>query len=239
VNSTADLYLAVREREGRLYSDEVVRELPDVPAGHPHRVEWMARRASARRLIFYFQRQRRPLRILDLGCGNGWLSAALAGIPGVSVYGVDTNGVELRQAGRVFGGPQPAMFLGADIFHPPFSSGVFDSVVIASAVQYFADLRGLIAAIQPLLGPRGEMHIIDSPFYGEDEVAAARARSAGYYAELGLPAMAARYHHHTWAELQGFDVSLLHDPSAAMARLKRRFGVADSPFPWLRVRFPT
>ncbi len=48
-----DLYLRVREKEGRLYSDQIVARLPDIPADHPLVDEWRARaefRKSARTL---------------------------------------------------------------------------------------------------------------------------------------------------------------------------------------------
>jgi SAM-dependent methyltransferase len=237
VKTAASLYVAVREREGRLYPDDVVAGLPGVPASDPHRAEWLARGASARRLTAYFRRQRRPLRILDLGCGNGWLAAALSRLPAAAVHGVDTNGFELAQAARVFGASSEAAFAAADIFRPPFGSGTFDAVVIASSVQYFEDLGRLLAALQTLLRPGGEVHVLDSPFYHEGEVEAARARSLAYYEALGLPAMAASYHHHTWRELDGYDVSLIYNPSSLGAKLRRRLGRIDSPFPWLRVRF--
>ncbi|MEO0778241.1 MAG: hypothetical protein AAF146_16860, partial [Bacteroidota bacterium] len=34
------LYLQVREREGRLYPDGLVRQLPQLPTQHPHHREW-------------------------------------------------------------------------------------------------------------------------------------------------------------------------------------------------------
>ena len=238
MNALSDLYVAVRQKEGRLYTDEVVAGLPHVGPEHPHHVEWLARRASAKRLLAYFDRCAKPLRMLDLGCGNGWLSATLGQLPGVRVLGLDTNLVELAQGARVFGAVEGAGFLAADVFHAPFREAEFAAVVMASSVQYFDDLPRLLLALQPLLTPAGEVHIIDSPFYEEEDVDAARRRTEAYYVELGFPEMAARYHHHAWSELAGFAVTLLHNPSTFGAKFQRRLGMADSPFPWLRVKFP-
>ena len=238
MNATEGLYLAVRQREGRLYSDEVVALLPATENAHPHHAEWQARRASARRLAAYLRGRSQGLRILDLGCGNGWL-AALARLPGVRVTGLDINGLELAQAARVFGKTDCATFPAADVFRPPFPAGNFDVVVMASAAQYFADLASLFGALRTLLlTDGGEIHLLDSPFYRDDEVQAARSRSAAYYEDLGFPEMSARYHHHTWRELNGTDFSLLYNPRTLQSKLRRRLGATDSPFPWVRVRFP-
>jgi hypothetical protein len=43
-------YLAVRQKEGRLYPDEVVGRLPDVPPEHPLHREWQIRKSSLLRL---------------------------------------------------------------------------------------------------------------------------------------------------------------------------------------------
>ena len=89
-----DLYLRVREKEGRLYSNDVVAQLPFVSDGHPLANEWRARSTSASRLTRCLSRQAKPLAILELGCGNGWLSNLLSK-SGHRVIGVDQNLYEL------------------------------------------------------------------------------------------------------------------------------------------------
>jgi SAM-dependent methyltransferase len=124
------------------------------------------------------------------------------------------------------------------VVRPPFPDGAFDVVVMASSVQYFDDLGGLLVALKSSLRPGGEIHVVDSPIYAEEEVPSARRRSAAYYGDLGMPAMAGRYHHHTWTALAGFEFDVLYDPFSTLSRVRRRLGSVDSPFPWLRVRFP-
>src|SRR5258706_6252182 len=109
------LYLRVREKEGRLYSDKVVAQLPSVSSGHLLANEWRARSASASRLTGYLAGQAKPLTILDLGCGNGWL-ANLLSKTGHRVIGVDQNLHELKQATRVFSSNLNVTFLETDIF---------------------------------------------------------------------------------------------------------------------------
>ena len=88
----ADLYLRVREREGRLYTDDIASHLPDFPSDHPLKSEWLARASSARRLLKYLRRLPRSLDVLDVGCGNGWLSHLVAGVEGTRVWGLDRPG---------------------------------------------------------------------------------------------------------------------------------------------------
>src|SRR5687767_2559429 len=98
-------YIRLRQKEGRLYTDEVVRQLPFVSRKDPFYREWRMRAQSAYRLHQYLQKKKRPLKILEVGCGNGWLSHLLSGIPGAVVTGLDINRKELMQATRVFQKP--------------------------------------------------------------------------------------------------------------------------------------
>ena len=238
MDNDSDLYLRIREKEGRRHSDEAVGHLPDVPSDHPLRVEWQARTASAKRLLAYLARLPKPMTLLDLGCGNGWLANQVASVAGVQVAGVDRNRVELEQAARVFGGNQRARFIAADIFSAPFPPRSFNLVLIASAIQYFADLPELIRALKLLLKPTGEAHIMDSPLYRPAELAAARERTRLYYEQLGFPSMAGQYHHHTFASLDPFCPARLYDPQPWAVRLRRAWGAVESPFPWIRLRPP-
>ena len=97
-------YIAVREREGRIYTDEQLLSLPDIDKAHPHYNEWAYRRQSFERLASYLDKnfKGRRLNILDLGCGNGWMSHRLHE-QGHRVTGLDVNMTELEQAERVFG----------------------------------------------------------------------------------------------------------------------------------------
>lgn len=198
------LYLAVRAREGRLYSDADLRRLPRLPADHPLHPEWACRRRSFERLRRYLGRKGSGLRILDLGCGNGWLAHGLAQA-GHTVYAVDRNRPELAQGARVFGPAANLHFLYADVFDRRLPLAGLDAVVIAAAVQYFPDLGALLRRLFELLRPGGEIHLLDTPFYTTRTVAAARARTLAYYEALGCGAMGQYYHHHLAEELRSFN----------------------------------
>ncbi len=124
-------------------------------------------------------------------------------------------------------------FLAADIFQPPFLPASFNIIVVASVIQYFPDLPVLIRGLRKLLAKRGEVHIIDSTLYGEQELAAARERTEAYYAGLGFPQMAEQYFHHTRGELDEFSPRWLYRPNSIEARISRGLGQKGSPFPWI------
>ncbi|HET9907857.1 MAG TPA: class I SAM-dependent methyltransferase [Anaerolineales bacterium] len=230
-----ELYLRVREKEGRLYSDQIVAGLPSVPDGHPLVSEWRARSESARRLLRYISSRQSPFFVLDLGCGNGWLSNLLAQ-PGQVVLGLDQNRYELRQAARVFRSNPNLSFLEADIFSAPFPAGSFDLIIVASALQYFPNATNLLTMLLDYLKPNGEIHILDTPLYSKRERETAVLRSREYYASLGCPEMIDHYFHHRISDLDSLHPKMLYDPGSLTRRLKRWIGQIDSPFPWVVIR---
>jgi SAM-dependent methyltransferase len=217
VNALSDacsFYLQVRRKEGRLYADDVVARLPEFAGDDQLSAEWRVRASSAECLTDYLSGSAQPLRILDLGCGNGWLSSRIAAVTGARVAGLDRNPVELAQAARVFGPNERLTWVEADIFQAPFRSGTFDDVVAASAIQYFPDLPRLIRTLAALLRADGEIHILDSPLYPAEELPAARERSRRHYQDLGFPRMAEFYHHHLLSALEPFEPLRLHNPQS-------------------------
>ena len=230
-------YLDARKREGRLYPDAIVELLPNVPAGHPLEQEWRQRADSSDRLLAHLRRHHGPLRVVDLGSGNGWLANRVAGLPSSEVVGLEANEVELAQSQRVFSGRRELRFVAGDMLTAPAPLDAPDAVILASVIQYVADLRGLLERLLRWLAPGGEVHLLDSPLYRPDEVAAARERTKRYYAELGVPQMADAYHHHAWAALDGFKAEVPYRPGAVLPRLERCvMGHARSPFPWVRIQ---
>ena len=230
-----ELYLRLREKEGRLYSDDIVASLPLIPAGHRFAAEWRARAKSASRLTRYLSAQPGSLSILELGCGNGWLSNLLSKT-GHVVFGVDQNRHELKQAARVFRGRSRLVFFEADIFSAPFNSACFDAIILASVLQYFKDALGLISVLSNYLRRTGEIHILDTPLYLDDELELASRRTEQYYSSLGFPEMKDHYFHHRVSDLQVLHPRILYRPRPWTLRLKQLAGQDDSPFPWLVIK---
>ncbi|MDP2362993.1 MAG: class I SAM-dependent methyltransferase, partial [Ignavibacteria bacterium] len=99
--SFENLYLQVLKREKRLYGDEEVKLLPYASKINPHKDEWALRTKSFLRFKNYLSNKKSTLNILDIGCGNGWLSGQLANEYNHNYFCVDTNLVELEQGARL------------------------------------------------------------------------------------------------------------------------------------------
>ncbi len=225
-------YLEVRRKEGRILPDEVVKNLPHIPAFSPYALEWKWRERSFHRFLRRLP-QHAVLRILDLGCGNGWMANRLAENPNWTVWAVDLNREELEQGARLFG-RENLQFIYADVLQGVLPEKQFDVVVLAGAVQYFPDLKALLIVLHKLLKTNGEIHILDTPFYKNDsEKMAARQRTMAYYSEIGAPQMAKHYHHHLWVVAETLGAKNLN------RSLKIRFLQQIKwlgPFPWLLFR---
>jgi SAM-dependent methyltransferase len=225
-------YIDIRKKEGRLFSDSEVKLLPEVSSSHPLFLEWKIRRQSAQRLITYLSK-RSKCTILEIGCGNGWLSNQLAGLPNTDVLGLDVNETELTQAASVFSHSQRLAFVLGDIFTIKLPMQ-FDYVIFASSLQYFSDLDKLFILVSNLLTETGEIHILDTPFYDIGKLAQARRRSSSYFSQHDS-SMDSHYFHHAIQHLKKYDHTLLYNPGSLIVRLKNKI-IKDSPFPWIRIK---
>ncbi len=225
-------YIELRFKEQRIYSDEELLQLPAVPKDHIHYHEWLVRKSSCNRLLHYLEKKRLPLRMLEVGCGNGWLSSLLATVPHSKVVGTDINFTELQQAARVFSHIPNLLFIYADVESEILEKMEFDCIIFASCIQYFASVSAVVKQAFQLLKPGGEIHILDSPFYKPAETAAARKRTEAYYTNMGFAEMSGYYFHHTLAELEGFELEMLYRPSSLQQYLQRN----NNPFPWLLIK---
>lgn len=227
-------YLALREKEQRVYTDAQVMQLPLINTDHPHYAEWQIRRHSSEKLIKQLRKINRPLRILEVGCGNGWLSNKLAAIPNANVTGFDINSAELQQARRVFHQQKNLQFVSEDPVRRPrlTDTDTYDIIIFAASIQYFPSLHSIISDSLQHLAPLGSIHIIDSHFYKPDEIPAAKQRTAEHYNSLGFPGMSAHYFHHTLDTLKTFNVRILYNPDALWNKLRKK----KAPFPWICIK---
>ena len=221
-------YIRLREQEGRLYTDEQLAMLPSIHKDHINYREWQIRKRSCMHLLRYIKQKSRIQSILEVGCGNGWLSGQLAKSTGATVLGTDINNTELEQASRVFKYPN-LHFTNCDIRKHTGFENKFDLIVFAASIQYFSSLQEILEVAMELLTETGEIHIMDSHFYRPQDIEPARLRTQDYYARLAFDVLSNYYHHHSINNLSGFQYKVLHDPHS----LKHTFSVSPNPFHWI------
>ena len=117
------------------------------------------RKTTLQKLIKYL-RASGATSVLELGCGNGWLSYNLSNSLNAEICAVDVNETELRQAGRVFNGKANLCFLYTNIFSRVLKPKHFDAIVLGSSIQYFEDLENLFTTLLDLLRPSGSIYIV-------------------------------------------------------------------------------
>jgi ubiquinone/menaquinone biosynthesis C-methylase UbiE len=222
-------YISLRKKEGRLYADNEVAQLPFIVKNISFKKEWEIRRTSCQRLVNYLNRKQKKLNILEIGCGNGWLTNQLAGIKETQVTGIDINETELEQAQRVFQKPN-LKFIYADI-----QSGIlekdFDIIVFAASFQYFNSVQKILSACFDHLNNSGEIHIVDTKFYSLTESIEAKQRSSNYFKSKGFPQMDEYYFHHSLNDLLPYDHIMLFDPGNIIDRFFYKH-----PFPWICIK---
>lgn len=231
-NDFENLYIKLREKERRVYSDEEVKHLPFANPSNPHKNEWQLRAKSFIRFKEYLQKKNENLNILDLGCGNCWFCGQLSKTLNHNYFCVDVNLFELKQGRRVFISNQLKV-LYADIFTAQFPSSTFDLIIINSAIQYFSNMKNLIDRLISLIKENCEIHFIDSPFYNKPEIENAQKRTSDYYKNLGFPEMSNHYFHHSYDEISSYKYNLFYNPRSFKTKLSKIFRSNDSPFPWI------
>lgn len=228
-NNFEKLYIAIRKKEQRIYTNEEVALLPDIAPHHIHYSEWQIRKRSSQKLINYLRKKNKPVKIAEIGCGNGWLSAKLADIENATVTGLDINLTELQQAFEIFDHKSNLGFIYGDI--NDLTSCTFDIIVFAASIQYFPSLIQILIAAKSFLKTAGEIHILDTPFYEKDELEYAIERTKKYYSRLGHPEMSGHYFHHSINELKAFEYELLSEENFIINKLLS----IKVPFPWIRI----
>jgi ubiquinone/menaquinone biosynthesis C-methylase UbiE len=214
-------YHNVRLSEQRIYSNQQIAKLPDIESDHVHAREWMVRKKSSEQLIQLLKKKKTKLNILEVGCGNGWLSAKLSDIENATVTGIDVNRIELMQAVTTFEKKNNLHFIYGDIRTTQLRSHAYDIIVFAASIQYFPSLFEIITKALSLLNDDGEIHIIDTPLYDKNEIENAAMRTKNYYISLGFEAMSSYYFHHSLADLHQFNYKIIYDPKSIFSKLKK------------------
>lgn len=227
-----ELYIALRLKEGRIYNDKELVLLPKVSPSHRYFKEWNIRRHSSDKLLQYIKRNGHTCNVLEIGCGNGWLSAKLATVARGNVTGIDINLVELQQARKVFNKISNLRFLYGDIRSGILQDKKYDLIVFAASIQYFSSLYEIIKIALHHLTLQGEIHILDSYLYRFNEIAEAKQRSKQYYTQSGFCEMSGYYFHHSIEDLKPFYFSTIYNPHA----LKNKLMFRKNPFHWVIIK---
>jgi ubiquinone/menaquinone biosynthesis C-methylase UbiE len=231
------IYLELRRVEGRVYPDDVVKNLPTFEKEGPLRKEWSLRSASLTKLQGYLKQVGSPKTILELGSGNGWFAHRIAESFDAEVCAMDVNLTELRQGARVFADYKNLNFIYGDIFTVDFPGVFFDVIIMAASIQYFRNLKSLIARLAKMLSGDGRIYILDTPFYKASQLQDARQRSQKYFDGMGSPSMAAHYFHHTLDDLDGFEYTIPHNPRSISSLIRRKvFQSIEPVFPFVVVK---
>ena len=105
-------------------------------------------------------------RVLDLGCGSGWLSLELAR-NGLEVYGVDASPERIKIA-RQFHKSNPykknfgkLTYLNEDVNRLSFPNEYFDSIVVWDTLHHFPNLDRIIGKLNQFLKKDGQFICFD------------------------------------------------------------------------------
>jgi SAM-dependent methyltransferase len=164
-------YARNRAEEGRGYTGCQLLQLPYLNSG-AHASQWAIRARTfdafmAKVLRPAKARLNRPLEVLDLGAGNGWLSYRVA-VEGDHAFALDIRNDSVDGLGA--SGPlrrlAPAMeCLVAPFDAIPLSSGSIDIAVFNASLHYATDLGAVLREAMRVTRPGGEIAILDTPFY--------------------------------------------------------------------------
>ena len=173
-------YADHRAAEGRAALD--ARTLPYVTSG-PLARQWSVRARSweafERRVLRPAQqradvRAAGPLRVLDLGAGNGWL-AHRAALGGAQALALDVRADRVDGLGAA-PADTPIARVVASFEAIPVSAGEFDVVVFNAALHYAEDLAGALREARRVARAGARIVVLDSPFYRTAEEGEAMVR---------------------------------------------------------------
>jgi ubiquinone/menaquinone biosynthesis C-methylase UbiE len=160
-------YHVIRETDGyRSGVPDYYRMLPMVARDDPRSAEWRIRRES------YAHLQQHalpamwlgPVRVLDVGAGNGWLSHRLAAF-GHHTVAVDLLDDPLDGLGACRYYPVAFTAVQADFDALPFEASQFNVVVLNGSLHYAPKPERTLGEARRMLAPGGALVVMDSPMF--------------------------------------------------------------------------
>jgi SAM-dependent methyltransferase len=163
-------YRRIRDDDGyRQRGAPYYRSLPSVDARDPQAATWRVRHETFRhlgRLLVPFGG--RPLRILDLGAGSGWLSNRLTEL-GHSCVAVDWLDDVEDGLGAVRHYIVRFACVQADFDDLAMAPGQFDVAIFNASLHYSNDPASTIRRARETLAPEGILVVMDSPVFATDD----------------------------------------------------------------------
>jgi ubiquinone/menaquinone biosynthesis C-methylase UbiE len=128
-------------------------------------VEWWRERGAAVLDALRTAGGGAALRILDVGCGTGFVSGALAGLldPGDLLVGVDQSRGMLARARAKTAGAAGCAFVRGDAAALQFADRSFDLVTVNSFLHHVFDYRAVLREIDRVLRPGGYLMLAHEP----------------------------------------------------------------------------
>ncbi len=168
-------YADHRRAEGRGYGGRALFDLPYVKDDAFAR-QWRVRARTfeafmARVVRPQAARLGRPLSVLDLGAGNGWLSYRVAS-EGHRAHALDIrdDGIDGLGAAAPFVDRMPDRMecIVAPFDAIPLAAASVDIALFNASLHYATDLRAVMAEARRVVRPGGAIAVLDSPFYARE-----------------------------------------------------------------------
>lgn len=186
-------YRTIRHAEGRGSDNPAYyRALPYRDLTNRNSAMWKMRAKTydyfERKILSAMERQAgKPLDILDLGAGNGWMSYRLA-LRNHRPVALDifSDSLDGLRAARHYSLDFPT--IEADFGCLPFASDSFDLAIFNSSLHYSTDYVATLTEVRRCLRHSGAIVVLDSPIYRkhEDGERMARERHRQFSTQYGF-----------------------------------------------------
>jgi SAM-dependent methyltransferase len=143
----------------------------------------------------------KPLEVVDLGAGNGWLAYRLSQ-RGHCVLAVDLLEDSLDGLGAIKLYARGVRAVLAEFDHLPLASEGADLAIFNASLHYSTDYARTLAEALRVIRPGGTLVILDSPMYSDPGSGArmVREREARFLASYGFASNALPSEHYLTAE---------------------------------------
>jgi ubiquinone/menaquinone biosynthesis C-methylase UbiE len=230
-------YETVRRLEGRGSDDpQFYRSLPEKDLTGRFVEGWKIRARSYQALIHQLQLpdgtdHRSPLKILDLGAGNGWLSYRLTRY-GCQVAAVDLHTDEFDGLGAARHYDRSFTCVQAEFDRLPFINDQADLVIFNASLHYSLDFCHTLREALRVLKNDGKAIVLDSPIYRDSSSGQQMVieREKAFTRQFGFPSNSLPFENYlTYQRLEELAASL----QIKWSVIKPFYNLSWSLRPWM------